>query len=512
MKAATELMPVTAAKQDMILLDEDVLGPLSHDLDRPLRVLLTKPFQFATPLSYSPPLGLLYLASALRHRFGDTIEVELLDMKVRHMEPEKVRDKLRDFQPDVIGVSALNCEAAASYELARICKEENEQVITVLGGPFALRLADTIYAESVFDWIFSGSSERTFTEAISRQFRGQALGDDLPGFSHRTSEYTHINTRQENITNLDEIPKPAWDLIDFPSYTKMQPFGGMLKEKRYALLFTSRGCPYLCNYCHDIFSKRFVYQSAESVVEDIAVLYEKHGVTEFQIVDDIFNLHKPRVEAIMNEVARRWPGIMRFTFPNGIRGDILDQQTIDALARAGTYYAAVAVETVTPRLQTMIQKNLNHEKTEWSINALEKAGISVAGFFMVGFPTETPEEIKATVDYALRSDMTLATFFTVTPQPETPLYETAKIENLAALKISSEAEKKGGNAYRDTSSWYEIATGFPLHKTVRHAHMKFYLSPKRIIGILKVWPLRSILRSMKGFIQILMPQKAVKAD
>ena len=156
----------------------------------------------------------------------------------------------------------------------------------------------------------------------------------------------------------------------------MQPFGGMLKEKRYALLFTSRGCPYRCNYCHDIFSKRFVYQSAESVVEDIAVLYEKYGVTEFQIVDDIFRLHKPRVEAIMNEVARRWPGIMRFTFPNGIRGDILDQQTIDALARAGTYYAAVAVETVTPRLQTMIQKNLNHEKTEWSINALEKAGFS----------------------------------------------------------------------------------------------------------------------------------------
>jgi hypothetical protein len=136
MKAATALMPVTAAKQDMILLDEELFGHLSHDLDRPLRVLLTKPFQFATPLSYSPPLGLLYLASALRHRFGDTTEVELLDMKVRHMEPEKVRGKLRDFQPDVIGVSALNCEAAASYELARICKEENEQVITVLGGAF----------------------------------------------------------------------------------------------------------------------------------------------------------------------------------------------------------------------------------------------------------------------------------------------------------------------------------------------------------------------------------------
>lgn len=58
----------------------------------------------------------------------------------------------------------------------------------------------------------------------------------------------------------------------------------------------------------------------------------------------------------------------------------------------------------------------------------------MAGFFIVGFLTETPEEIKATVDYALRSDMNLATSFTVTPQPETPLYEPAKIANLAALK------------------------------------------------------------------------------
>ena len=86
---------------------------------------------------------------------------------------------------------------------------------------------------------------------------------------------------------------------------------GMQKGKRYALLFTSRGCPYLCNYCHDIFSKNFKFQSAERILQEIEFLYENHGVNEFQIIDDIFNLHKPRLKKVMHEVHRRWPGKTR---------------------------------------------------------------------------------------------------------------------------------------------------------------------------------------------------------
>ena len=126
---------------------------------------------------------------------------------------------------------------------------------------------------------------------------------------------------------------------------------GMLKGNRYALLFTSRGCPYRCNYCHNIFGKRFLRQSPERVVKEIELLYETYGVTEFQIVDDVFNLDKRRLKTIMEEVHRRWPGKIHFTFPNGLRGDILDEEVLDALKLGGTYAMAIAVETATPRLQ-----------------------------------------------------------------------------------------------------------------------------------------------------------------
>ena len=103
----------------------------------------------------------------------------------------------------------------------------------------------------------------------------------------------------------------------------------MLKGKRYAPIFTSRGCPYLCNYCHDLFGKRFIHRSSEHVLEEIELLYENYGVDEFEIVDDIFNLHKPRLKKIMGEVKRRWPGKIHFCFPNGVRADIMDEEVIE---------------------------------------------------------------------------------------------------------------------------------------------------------------------------------------
>jgi anaerobic magnesium-protoporphyrin IX monomethyl ester cyclase len=111
-------------------------------------------------------------------------------------------------------------------------------------------------------------------------------------------------------------------------------------------------------------------------------------------------LHKPRLKAIMEEVNRRWPGKLKFTFPNGLRGDILDEEVINALSEAGTYLVCIAVETVTPRLQKLVEKNLDIEKTRNAIKLFGKHNIQVNGFFMLGFPTETPEEIKATIKFA----------------------------------------------------------------------------------------------------------------
>ena len=448
---------------------------------RPLRVLLLKPYQHDPNLMvYSPPLGLLSLVSRIREEFGDKADVKLVDLKIEHLPLDHVENLLLEFNPDVVGVSALNCEAGASRAIAQLCKRFDSSIVTVMGGPYALHRSEEILSNSLFDWVFDGPADNSFPEALRRLYLGTALSDDINGFSYRDEKgQLHVSTKQDAILDLDKLPQPAWDLIDFELYAKKTRFGAMAKSNRYALLFTSRGCPYLCNYCHDIFSKKFVYQSVDRVIADIENLYENYGVDEFQIIDDIFNLHKPRLQAIMEEVKRRWPGKLHFSFPNGLRGDILDEKTIRALCEAGTYSATIAIETVTPRLQRLIEKDLNINKAGWAISEFNKYNVVVAGFFMLGFPTESEEELQATINFALNSDLTLANFFTVTPQPHTPLYPQAEKENKQALEKVTRLNESGGGSHR-SGAWYQEAHGYPLDRVIRWTIFRFYFSPKRM--------------------------------
>ncbi|MBW2447813.1 MAG: radical SAM protein, partial [Deltaproteobacteria bacterium] len=179
-----------------------------------------------------------------------------------------------------------------------------------------------------------------------------------------------------------------------------------------------------------------------------------------------------------------------FCFPNGLRGDILDESVLDALKAGGTYAMSIAIETVTPRLQDLVEKNLKIDKAANAIEQADRRGIMAAGFFMLGFPTETVEEMKATVDFALRSRLTTAYFFCVVPQPATPMYELAKGEAPEALEAAWRDEEEGAN-YRSSLTWYERAYGFPLSKFIDQTYRRFYLRPSRMARVVRRVPPKS---------------------
>jgi radical SAM superfamily enzyme YgiQ (UPF0313 family) len=467
-----------------------------------MRILLLKPFQPIAAPVMAPPLGLLYLVSILRERYGKEVHIDYLDMKAHKLPPAWLRSRMQEYNPDVVGVSALNCEAGASMEIAQIAKAYDPKTLTVLGGPWALHRSRELLGRTEFDWVVSGPGDRIFPEALERHFGGGDLGTDLPGLSYRNGHGVHVSTENDNPTDLDAIPFPAWDLVDFDLYARLPNQANMMKGRRYATLFTSRGCPYKCNYCHDLFTKRFAARSAENVLAEIELLYERYGVDEFEIVDDIFNLHKPRLKKIFSEVKRRWNGKLHFSFPNGVRGDILDGPTLDALREGGTYAICIAIETATPRLQDLVEKHLKIDRALEAIDMADERGMMVSGFFMLGFPTETPQEIRHTIDCALKSRLTLAHFFSVIPQPETPLYPLAMQEGREAL-LASDKEEEDGAQLRQSRSWYELAYGYPLGRVIRNAHLRFYFSPRRVLRILRRVPLKSLAASFVQFWKVL---------
>ena len=300
------------------------------------------------------------------------------------------------------------------------------------------------------------------------------------------------------VEDLDAIPLPAWDLIDFKRYAKIRNFMSLLKGKRYATIFTSRGCPYLCTYCHDIFGKKFRFRSPENVAAEVKMLRDM-GVDELEVVDDIFNMNPPRMKAVCRAIE---PYKMHICFPNGLRFDILDEEGCEALTRAGTYAACVAIETVTPRLQELIKKHLRADRAQQGIRWMAQRNVLVRGFFMLGFPTETVEEIQATIDYAVKSELAQAYFFNVVPQPGTPLYDLALQENAEALEAQALYE------YNTKTAWYTAAYGVNMEAVRKRAYIRlFVLSPRRWVRLIRLMPWKNFVMEFRDFIRFFFRRK-----
>jgi anaerobic magnesium-protoporphyrin IX monomethyl ester cyclase len=460
------------------------------------KVLLVKPFQTSVCVGNSPPLGILYLASNLRQTLGERISVEALDARIYSLRADEVAHAARD--ADIIGLSAENLEATVTKEIARLVKRLDPAKRVVVGGPYAHYRCEEILRECPdVDWAFDGESDRTFSEAVRRYLDGESFNGVLGMYYRRDGEIMRP-PGTDTIKDLDALPFPAWDLVNFEAYSQAEGMNDWRKRRRYASLFTSRGCPYKCAYCHDIFGKRFRFRSAENVLQEIYLLVDRYGIEEFQIVDDIFNLHKPRLTAIFAALEQRYgAGKLGFVFPNGLRGDILTEDVVKTLRRGGTYALSLAIETVTPRLQTLIQKDLDIPKVKRFIDMCYREGILVRGFFMLGFPTESARELLSTVWFALRSHLTFASFFTVIPQPATPMYGLAQ-------KANAEALGRVTQDYYDGQSWYELATGFPVRRLVSAAFFVFYLcAPMRLFRIatgIPLWNLKHLIRQAMSVI------------
>ena len=135
-----------------------------------MRILLVKPYQELERPIQSPPLGLLHLAATVRERFGSDADVSVIDMKAKALPPAWLSDRLKELAPDVVGVSALNCEASASAEIASVVKKYDSNILTVLGGPYAHRRGEEILrkTDARRDKVESASSWENRTQRRGR--------------------------------------------------------------------------------------------------------------------------------------------------------------------------------------------------------------------------------------------------------------------------------------------------------------------------------------------------------
>jgi len=445
-----------------------------------MKILLIQPntrYCFNGQVNALVPVGLLYLAGALR-RAGFT-EVGLVDARVERLNRKELAARIKAFAPDLAGVTGMSLDSSEVFMAARLAKENAPGCRVVLGGPFPTSSPAEALACPHTDFAVIGEGERALCELAAALASG-ADTSGIAGCLARGPAGSAAPVPAAIIEDIGSIARPAWDLplLDkyFTTWTRhaMNPFP---RSERTLPLVTSRGCPYNCVYCHNIFGKKARLRAPEDVLDELELLVRKYGAEEIEIIDDIFNIDQDRAKRICDGIVERGLKI-NLCFPNGLRADRMDEELVRKMKAAGTNLVFYAVESASPRLQRLIKKNLDLDKTAAMVRFTAAQGITVGGFFMLGFPGETARELLATAGYARKLPFHFASFFYVSPRPGTELFD------LTAKRITT-----GGKAnYFKFSDNFSAVPAWLFPLLADWADYSFYLRPLQLVRMFRAIP------------------------
>lgn len=462
-----------------------------------VRVALVQTYHPYTQFTHVHPLGIMMIAAQARKAGHE--DVHIIDMKVEDWLPDRACDELERLKPDVVGLSAMTYEAGCMHEVAKELKRRMPEVTVICGGPHPSVAAEDVMQDEAVDFVVRGEGEFIFADVLDGVAAGRTDWTECEGLTWRddTGKPVH-NLDRSPPQDLNEMPFPAWDLVDHEKYHTVPRGGVIYAHKEFATMFSSRACPWRCTYCHNSYGKTFRERSAENVLEEMSLLVNDYGVKEFVFMDDIFNFRPERAKKVARGIIDAgWK--IKLTFPNGFRGDILDEELVDLLEQAGMYRCMVAVESAVPRIQKVMKKNLKIDKVDRIVDYIAKKGIMVHGAFMLGFPSETEEEMQATIDWAARSSFHTAAFFRVIPFKGTELFK--QVEH-AGFDLPT--DWSAYEPYQSDINLSEVEEQ-KIFKLRKQAYRRFYLNPARMWRIFKSIPNKS---NMLPFLALMFARRA----
>jgi len=391
-----------------------------------IRVLLVNPprrqFPGLNQFIVSLPLGLLYLAAHAREHLAD-VELRVLDCLIEGdggvaedgelcgLDPNRMGLWLGDDAFDVVGVSfPFSTQEAAGGDTVRALRRALPRASIVVGGPHVTVAFERLLKQCPeIDVCVIGEGELTFTDLLARYDKSDAgfreLGQ-IAGIAWRSSAgEVVVNAPRPRLEDLDELPFPAYDLIDVDAYAtnpngyyRASPF----EDARHVNMVTSRGCPYDCVFCaiHLSMGHKWRPHSGAYVLRHIRYLKETFGVEFIHFEDDNLSHKVERFERIVAGIAET--GGLAWDNQNGMRADGWTAERLQAVAASGCRLMVLSVESGVQRvLDDVIRKKLSLDDVRETVRLCHGVGLPMVVFFVIGLPGETLRDVRCTLRFAL---------------------------------------------------------------------------------------------------------------
>jgi anaerobic magnesium-protoporphyrin IX monomethyl ester cyclase len=443
-----------------------------------MKVLLVRPITEKMPIII-PNLGLGYLSAQLK-KHGHSVHV--LDCAKERMGYEGFRTFLAGNKFDMVGIQIFTCDFSSARRMFEIVKAADIRTITVAGGPHISGLPEyTMNTVKELDYGFCGESEISLVRFCDFLSGKDGAGiSDVPGLVYRNGGAVTVNPRKI-FEDLDTLDFPDWQSIDPASYPHA-PQGTFTKRIPVAPVITSRGCPYECTYCgvETNTGRRLRKRSPANIISEIELLVNKYGVREIHIEDDNFTFDRKRVVEFCNMIIDRKISIS-WACPNGVRLDTLDAELLRLMEKAGCYSFAIGIESGSPKILNDMNRRMSLDTLKEKVGLISSSSrIRMTGFAMAGYPTETLEDIEATVRLTLMLPINRVQYSNFLPLPGTKIFH--ELVNSGEITL----DKLDWDSFQDNRIVYSPPGVTPdaLRAVMKRGFFKFYFRPHIMLGLL----------------------------
>jgi anaerobic magnesium-protoporphyrin IX monomethyl ester cyclase len=377
------------------------------------------------------PLGLLTIASVLEK---NGFEVRVHDLIFPEDEVRYLRE-VADDPPDIIGLSFLTTAVLKAAALVKAIRSASRQSIITAGGPHVSGLPKESMDLLGLDYAVAGEGEISFLK-LCQALSSKTDPRSISGLVYREGTGVVANPITEFIENLDELPLPAWHLVNMGNYLFPPGYIKGLFYRRTLPVLASRGCPSQCIFCSspNVFGRRIRRRSVNNVISEIRALKQRYDIDGFYFLDDTFTVGIPWVMDLCDALIREG---LNFPWSCQTRVNVVTKELLAKMKQAGCVQVDYGIESGSERILKTLKKGITLEQIRAAFKMADEVGLRTYGSILIGNPGETMADIEESgkLIRELRPSLTLYNF--LTPFPGSELYNNAR-----AYRVNLQDEEK----------------------------------------------------------------------
>lgn len=416
----------------------------------------------AENLSY-PPLSLLSIAQFLLAHSQH--EVRILDAQLDDLDYDVLEAKVREYGPEVVGVTAFTVQLVDVLKTIRAAKAAGVPRV-VVGGPHVNDFPQECRGLPGVDAVVKGEGQKPMLDLCDIWARGEEARG-IPGvMAHPDDPVPAEDVYYSN--DLDEYPVLDRTLIEYERYYDVMGEGGI-----FTTMISSRGCPYRCTFCNTP-RHRYRVASPGRVCDEIAHCIEL-GIREIYFVDDTFNITNQRVHELCDEILRRG---LQFSWTVRFRVKGVDRPLLEKMKAAGCSRIQFGVEQGTEEGLLRLKKDVTSREIEHAFRLCREVGIHTVAYFMIGTPVErSRQDVLDTIAYSIRLDPDFVMYNILTPFPGTTLYDEGLRDGVLDIDPWWAFMRAPDESFK-AQVWDEHFTRGELRDLLDTAYRRFYWRPR----------------------------------